>query len=192
MRTLAFASSNSHKLKEAQEILSEWKLVSPADLGILDFHPEETGTTFLENARIKSTALFQLTRLPSIADDSGLEVYALGGEPGVYSARYGGENLSDRQRAERILTRMQGVRDRRARFQCVIYFVSELGERAFTGTVEGIIGESYVEGNGFGYDPIFFYPPLNKCFSELTPQEKNKISHRARALREFAESSIDF
>ncbi len=127
-----------------------------------------------------------MTQIPSLADDSGICVDSLEGQPGVYSARFGGTNLNDRQRAELLLEKLKFESNRIARFVSVISFTNAEGTVQFEGRVEGEISKIYNEsGQGFGYDPIFFYPPLNRCFSELNMEEKNKISHRSKALLKF-------
>jgi XTP/dITP diphosphohydrolase len=190
---IALATGNSHKIQELQSLLSKeltnftsWKVLSPQDAGVKDFAPEEIGSSFEENARIKSESLFAMTQIPSLADDSGICVDSLEGQPGVYSARFGGKNLNDRQRAELLLEKLKFESNRIARFVSVISFTNAEGTVQFEGRVEGEISKIYNEsGQGFGYDPIFFYPPLNRCFSELNMEEKNKISHRSIALLKF-------
>ncbi|MCC5815103.1 MAG: RdgB/HAM1 family non-canonical purine NTP pyrophosphatase [Leptospira sp.] len=184
---LALASGNQHKIIELATLLSPlgWDVSSPKDLGVLDFDPEENGVSFEENAHIKSQALFEITGLPSLADDSGLVVEALNGEPGIYSARYGGKALNDRDRAELVLEKMSNISNRNAYFICVLSFRDPTGIYSFEGIVNGKIGSNYQEGNGFGYDPIFFHPGLNRYFSEISSEEKNKISHRGIALQKF-------
>lgn len=162
-----------------------WDVYSPLDLGVKEFSPIEGGQSFQENASIKSNALFHLTNIPSLADDSGLIVNALNGEPGIYSARYGGEGLSDRDRALFLLDNMDGRSDRSAIFACSLAFTDKSGTIFFDGFVEGEISNQYMDGGGFGYDPIFFYPPKNCHFSELSPEEKNSLSHRGIALKKF-------
>ncbi|AVQ10906.1 Non-canonical purine NTP pyrophosphatase [Leptospira santarosai] len=185
MKQIAFATNNQHKVKEVDSILFELgiQILAPKDLKI-SFNIEETGSTFAENALIKARELFRLTKLPSIADDSGICVSALGGEPGVYSARFGGPGLKDEDRTLLLLEKMKGKSDRRAHYVCVIAFVDETTERIFEGGCEGIISEEYdrVGIYGFGYDPIFIYLPFQKPFSQVSEAEKNSISHRRKAL----------
>ncbi|EKO78973.1 MULTISPECIES: RdgB/HAM1 family non-canonical purine NTP pyrophosphatase [unclassified Leptospira] len=185
MKQIAFATNNQHKVKEVDFILFELgiQILTPKDLKI-SFNVEETGSTFAENALIKARELFRLTKLPSIADDSGICVSALGGEPGVYSARFGGPGLKDEDRALLLLEKMKGKSDRRAHYVCVIAFVDETTERIFEGGCEGIISEEYdrVGMYGFGYDPIFIYLPFQKPFSQVPESEKNSVSHRKKAL----------
>ncbi|EKS07091.1 RdgB/HAM1 family non-canonical purine NTP pyrophosphatase [Leptospira santarosai] len=185
MKQIAFATNNQHKVKEVDSILFELgiQILTPKDLKI-SFNAEETGSTFAENALIKARELFRLTKLPSIADDSGICVSALGGEPGVYSARFGGPGLKDEDRALLLLEKMKGKSDRKAHYVCVIAFVDETTERIFEGGCEGIISEEYdrVGIYGFGYDPIFIYLPFQKPFSQVPESEKNSVSHRKKAL----------
>lgn len=147
--------------------------------------PEETGTTFEENARQK--ALYYSRFCPAdswvIAEDSGLCVESLGGAPGVRSARYAGESARDADNISRLLQELHGIKNRQACFMTVIALVGK-GQviQTFSGRVDGHIAEKPVGHNGFGYDPVFYYPPLNRCFAELSPTEKNEVSHRAKAM----------
>ena len=184
---LALASNNQNKIFEFKKILTTgFSLLTPKELGLV-FEVEETESTFEGNARLKSEHLYRISRLPSIADDSGICVNALGGKPGVYSARYGKPGFTDRDRTEFILKETKGNPDRAAYYFCCIAYTDASGTKFFTGKCEGLLAEDYDEsGNGFGYDPIFIYPPLAKRFSQISPEEKNKVSHRGIALREFA------
>ena len=178
------ASKNKHKITEFERILTPLGigLICP-DIGEI----EETGTTFIENARIKALAAMEITGKPSIADDSGLEIDALDGRPGVYSARYAGENAADRDRINKVLREMEGVTDRTARFVCAICCVFEDGtEITAIGTCEGEIAYEPAGENGFGYDPVFVIG-TGRTFAELTDREKDEISHRGKALCEFNE-----
>jgi len=187
---ILIATQNKHKLEELQLILAGHHLLSPADLSI-DFDFEETGTSFLENSLGKASALFNLTGKPVLADDSGLIVPALGGEPGVYSARYGakpgGENLEASERNAYLLNKMDGITDRSALFTCCMTLILN-PYRLFTvqESVEGIITHVPSGSNGFGYDPLFFLESYNKTVAELPKAEKNKISHRAVAGKRMA------
>lgn len=183
---LLIASSNRGKLREYQELLRglPLKLVLPADLGIgeVDF---ESGSTFEENAYLKAMGYSRLSGLATLADDSGLQVDALNGRPGVYSARYGGKT-TDQGRVELLLQELKDVPwdKRTARFRCVIAIESGRNmTKSFlcSGECEGIICLEAKGNSGFGYDPVFFVPELNRTMAELTAEEKNKISHRARA-----------
>lgn len=184
-KKLALATNNSHKVRELRQLLEGWEILTPSELGLDGFDPAETGDSFRANALIKAQALFDRIHMPSLADDSGLVVSALGGEPGIYSARYGGKGLTDRERALLVLEKMQGQSFRSARFQASLCYVDPSGSHFFDGIVEGEIGSLYQEGGGFGYDPIFFYPPFQRYFSELSSEEKNSISHRGKALQKF-------
>lgn len=148
----------------------------------------ETGSTFAENALLKARYYHRVSMLPTIADDSGLEVEALGGAPGICSARYAGPAAGDADRIERLLDEMKAIPDqgRGARFTCAAAFVWDSGEKVFLDHVQGAILESARGVNGFGFDPIFFYEPLGRSFAELTPSEKAKVSHRGRAFRRLA------
>jgi XTP/dITP diphosphohydrolase len=149
--------------------------------------PEETGSTFEENAELKALYYSQFTKEPVFADDSGLEADALGCEPGVFSARYAGENATEAQNNALLLERLKGASNRRGRFVCAIA-LAQTGRLISTvrGTVEGEILEAPRGANGFGYDPLFFYPPLNCGFAELASEEKFQVSHRGKALRALA------
>ena len=184
------ASKNSHKLGEMSAILGQYgvrlRLQSELDL---DLDVEETGATFEENAKLKAAAVMRASGLPAIADDSGLEVDALGGAPGIYSARYGGDaSKNDRQRYELLLDNLKGIpmAERTARFVCVIAAIWPDGRRiCVRGTCEGLILERPGRDNGFGYDPVFYVPEEGMTFSEMPQARKNEISHRANALRLF-------
>jgi XTP/dITP diphosphohydrolase len=187
MRSLLLATSNLHKLEEFRAIFSDipLRLLSLSDLQ-LAIEVEETGTTFAENAEMKARSYAQVSNILTLADDSGLEIDALGGAPGVRSARYLGSETSYEERFNVILEQLKGfpVDQRTARFRCVI----ALAEPSATihmveGVVEGVIADRPRGTNGFGYDPIFYIPELGKTFAELAPEYKNRISHRARAAQ---------
>ncbi len=154
--------------------------------------PEETGDTFSENSIIKARAVFSATRSAApnsavLADDSGLEVAALGGKPGVRSARYAGENSTDGENVDKLLSALGAEKDRRARFVCHLTVILPSGGAvAGRGVCEGEIAEEKRGAGGFGYDPVFFLPSLNKTMAELEPEEKNRLSHRAAAAKEIA------
>lgn len=174
MKKIVLASNNVGKLKEFREILKGYEIVTPKDVGV-DFDVEETGETFYENALIKARALYEMCRLPTIADDSGLCVDVLDGAPGVYSARYEGGMT-------RLLKELDGVKNRAAHFtSCIVYYDGESVTEA-TGYVYGRIAEAPDGDNGFGYDPVFISDELGKTFGRATADEKNAISHRRRAL----------
>ncbi len=182
------ASHNKGKLRELQSILSELgvEVVLQSELGI-DLEPEETGTTFEENSLIKASAIMKASGLPTIADDSGFCVDALNGAPGVYSARYGG-GVSDGEKNQMILQEMSGKSERTCRFVCALTCCFPGGDiLTARGTCEGTVAFEPEGENGFGYDPIF-YVPIKECtFAQLTQEEKNGLSHRGTALRQFAE-----
>lgn len=180
------ATNNQHKLKEIKEILgSKIEIVSLADLN-LSIDVEETGTTFLENSLIKARAVCTLSGLPTLADDTGLMVDALNGEPGVYSARYAGVEHNDKANREKLLANLKNVEyeNRTASFHTVISIVYPDGkELTANGSVSGHILFEEVGSGGFGYDSIFYADELEKSFAEASDEEKNSISHRGRALR---------
>ena len=181
------ASQNRHKLQEIQAILAPYdiQLVLQSELG-LHIDVEETGTTFEENSELKARAVMEATGMPAIADDSGICVDALGGEPGIYSARYGApECVTDEDRLYHLLKNLRGIRaeERTARFVCVITLLWPDGRKLVAkGSCEGLITFEPRGENGFGYDPIFFSPAHGCTLAQLPPEEKNKISHRANAL----------
>ena len=184
---VVLASHNQKKMVEMKAILSQMgvEVLSQAEVG-MDLEPEETGTTFEENARIKAQAVMQATGLPAIADDSGLMVDALGGDPGVSSARYGGPGLDDTGRWQLLLKNMAGESNRACKFVSVICCAfPDGGEVMARGECPGILAQGPSGDGGFGYDPIFYLPQLGKTMAQLTPAEKNQISHRARALAGF-------
>ena len=184
---VVLASHNQKKMVEMKAILSQMgvEVLSQAEVGV-DLEPEETGTTFEENARIKAQAVMQATGLPAIAYDSGLMVDALGGDPGVYSARYGGPGLDDTGRWQLLLKNMAGESNRACKFVSVICCAfPDGGEVMARGECPGILAQGPSGDGGFGYDPIFYLPQLGKTMAQLTPAEKNQISHRARALAGF-------
>lgn len=180
------ASNNGHKIKEIKEILGDFfEVVSLREAGV-ESDPEETGATFEENARIKAVAGMKASGMPCIADDSGLEVFALDGLPGVMSARYAGGHGDDSANNEKLLRELENASDRSARYVCVICMAFPNGhEIVARGECRGtILKEARGEG-GFGYDPLFFFPQFGKTFAEITAEEKNEVSHRKAALREF-------
>ena len=189
---VVLASKNPHKLKEISQITEKFgiDLVLQSELGV-DIDVEETGTTFEENSFIKAEAVMKATGLPALADDSGIAVDALNGEPGVYSARYGfDESLDDWGRLELLLKNTEHVPDgqRQAQFVCVITFVTPDGKTIQArGEIHGELTRAPAGKNGFGYDPIFYYPPLGMTTAELSEEQKNQVSHRANALKLFYE-----
>ncbi|HAR6172366.1 XTP/dITP diphosphatase [Staphylococcus pseudintermedius] len=182
MADIVIASSNQGKINDFKVIFSEDNVIGINEM-IEDFDVEETGTTFEENARLKSEAAAKLLNATVIADDSGLEVAALNGEPGVYSARYAGVQKSDEANIEKVLKGLENEENRAARFVCVISMTTATGETTtFKGTVEGEITLSQIGENGFGYDPIFLIPERQKTMAQLTAEEKSEISHRRKAI----------
>lgn len=183
------ASQNKKKLEEMNAILSDLgiEVLSEIQAGV-DVEVEETGATFEENALLKATAVMKASGLPAIADDSGLCVDALGGAPGVYSARYGGEGLDDAGRSRLVLENVRGQLSRACGFVCAICCVFPNGDTLTArGECRGTLAYAPRGENGFGYDPIFFLPEEKKTFAQLTAEEKSRISHRGKALREFAQ-----
>lgn len=183
---LVLASNNAGKIRELQVLLSPlgFEIVAQGALGIPD--AEETGSSFLENALIKARHAATLSGLPAIADDSGLEVDALDGAPGVYSARYAGLSASDGDNIDKLLAALSGVEAgrRSARFRCVMVFVRDAGDAdpvVAEGCWEGRIGEACRGEGGFGYDPVFIVPETGLSAAELSPEDKNRLSHRGQA-----------
>ncbi len=191
MRTLVFATGNMNKLREIKEILADLnvEILSMKEAGI-DIDIVEDGKTFEENALIKARAVCKASGHLALADDSGLEVDALNKEPGIYSARYMGEDTSYDIKNQNIIDRLEGVPDekRTARFVCAMAAVFPDGtEKTFVRNMEGRIGYEIAGENGFGYDPIFYLPEYGKTSAEISPEEKNAISHRGQALRALAD-----
>ena len=184
---LVLASKNAKKLAEMNDILSHLgiEVCSEADAGV-DIEVEETGTTFEENSLLKAKAVMEASGLPAIADDSGLCVDCLNGAPGVYSARYGGEELDDPGRCRLLLANMRGQMTRSAKFVSVITCCFPNGDvLTARGECPGTIAYAPMGTGGFGYDPVFFIPELKKTFAQLAPEEKNAVSHRGKALENF-------
>lgn len=194
MITLLLATRNLGKKREIQSCLQEKQLpirllsLTEADV---QADVDESGTTFLENARLKADFFSRLTGLDTLGDDSGLEVMALENRPGVFSARYAGAGASDDERIAKLLAELMASQDRRARFVSAVC-LSRAGHplKSFTGLVRGEILREKKGSHGFGYDPLFYYPPLGKTFAEMSLEEKNRVSHRARALRQVREFII--
>ncbi|MBE6087586.1 MAG: XTP/dITP diphosphatase [Clostridium beijerinckii] len=195
MKKLILASNNKKKIKEMKEILKEIDIeVRSLEDERINIDVVEDGKTFEENAKKKAKEIYEylLERKDSnfivLADDSGLEVNYLNGEPGIYSARYAGEHGNDSKNNEKLLNKLKGVlkSNRGAKFICQLAMFTDKGEYfKVTGEVEGYIIEELHGDWGFGYDPLFFYEPLDKTFAELTSEEKNEISHRGKALKEL-------
>ena len=181
---LLVATSNKHKLQEIRQILSPFHITvyGLSDLNINVGEVEENGSTYYENALIKAKAIQQVTKMPLIADDSGLEILALDNKPGLHSARYAEECGGHANAIKEILKNLEG-KDRRARFVCDVVLLNvEDKPLLFEGIVPGRIGESPDGVGGFGYDPIFICDELNKSYASLTQEEKNRVSHRGKAL----------
>jgi XTP/dITP diphosphohydrolase len=186
------ATHNQGKIKEFQALLA------PLNINVLSFHdlsPEqllhvvEDGETFEENALKKAQAYFDALGIPALADDSGIEVDALDGAPGIYSARYAGEDCNDQQNNEKLISELKGVPlgERTARFVCVIAFITKEGSIVSKGVLEGVVLEETKGQHGFGYDPLFYIPALDLTTAELSPEHKNKISHRSKALQQLVQ-----
>jgi len=187
------ATNNKHKLEEIGQMLTGYSLeiLSMKDVSLDGLEIIEDGASFEENAIIKAKAVMERTGLLALADDSGLEVEALDNKPGIYSARFAGEQGNDKANNEKLLKLLEAIpqEERRARFVCVIAAVFPNGETVTVrGECYGIIGFEEKGATGFGYDPLFIVPELNKTFAELGSEAKNKISHRARALEELKEA----
>ena len=186
-RPLVLATRNKGKIAEFKELFSRTDI----ELRNLDdFGPippvVEDGETFEENAVIKARFTARVLGLPAVADDSGLTVKALGGEPGVFSARYAGESATDRENNLKLLNRMKGIDEREGAFICVLAIAVPRGPALiYEGICEGIISKELTGGQGFGYDPLFYYPPLKKTFAQMTQTEKNHVSHRGKAMAEL-------
>ena len=188
IQAIVLATHNRDKREELQEALSEFmvEILSLNDFPFIG-EIEEVGQTLLENSMIKAKTVHNLTQLPVIADDTGLEVEALNGAPGIYAARYAGEDVTYEDNVNKLLAEMENIplENRKAQFRTVISFVDKDRELWTEGRIKGIIGESAKGKNGFGYDSVFFVPELEKTFSELSIGEKNKISHRGLAMKKF-------
>ena len=186
---LVLATRNAGKTREIREFLRDF----PVEIKNLDdFGPlppvEEDGTTFDENAYKKASFTAKILGLPALADDSGLEVEALGGAPGVHSARYAGPHATDAENNAKLLRKMEGEINRAAVFVCVISLAVPSGAAlTYEARCEGLIAEAPGGNKGFGYDPLFYYPPLNRTFAQLSAEEKNRVSHRGKAVAELKE-----
>ncbi len=184
---IVLATRNKGKIAEIADLLKDFPVVlkNPDNFGPLP-DVEEDGCTFDENAYKKASFYARILGFPALADDSGLTVAALNGAPGVLSARYAGENASDKERCAKLLRAMEGLSDRQAAFECVLSFAFPTGPAlTYEARCEGLITKRPMWANGFGYDPIFYYPPLKKTFAQLTREEKSRVSHRGLALNEF-------
>ncbi|EOC1279548.1 XTP/dITP diphosphatase [Cronobacter turicensis] len=193
MQKVVLATGNAGKVRELASLLQEFGLdvVAQTELGVES--AEETGLTFIENAILKARHAAQVTGFATIADDSGLSVDALGGAPGIYSARYAGSDASDRENLEKLLVALHDVPDeqRQAQFHCVLVYIRHAEDPTplvFHGVWSGVITRAPAGQGGFGYDPIFFVPSLGKTAAELTREEKSAISHRGQALKLLLEA----
>lgn len=189
MQTIILASNNKNKLREISEKVKTFniKIISQSEAGY-DIEVEETGKTFQENAILKAETIYKIANTPVIAEDSGLEIDALNGEPGVYTARYAGPNATSKDRIEKVLNLLKNVEDskRTARFKCALCYIDKKEEKhIFEETCEGKITNEPSGTNGFEYDPIFLYG--TKTFAQMTEEEKNKISHRGKTINKFIE-----
>ena len=189
LMTLVIATSNPGKTAEIRDMLQNFpvNIKSLADFGPIPPVVED-GETFDDNAYKKASFVSKVLGLPALADDSGLVVEALGGAPGVYSARYAGENATDEQRYTKLLSEMKGQTNRKAAFECVLSIAVPSGPAlTYEASCEGLIADAPAGEGGFGYDPIFYYAPLKKTFARLTREEKSRVSHRGKALQELRE-----
>lgn len=189
IKEVVLATGNEGKIREFSRLL-EGVFDKITSLRDLESPPEvvEDGATFRENALKKAHAIARYSGKPALADDSGLAVDALGGSPGVYSARYAGEEATDRDNIKKLLRELEGAQDRKAQFVCCLALVTPAGDEiVVTGTCEGVISDEPAGKGGFGYDPVFYLPELGKTMAEIPPELKNKISHRARAAEALIE-----
>ena len=185
--SIVIATRNKGKVNEIRELLKSYDI----DIkGLDDFGPipevKEDGNTFEDNAYLKASFTAKVLGLPALADDSGLVVEALDGAPGIYSARYAGESATDQENNIKLLKEMNGKTNRKAHFETAIIIAVPRGPAlTYIGKVEGEIAESPEGDNGFGYDPLFYYPPMSKTFARMSPDEKNSVSHRGKAMRDL-------
>lgn len=187
MTEIIFATNNAHKLAEVQAVLGDgFRLLTPAECGITEDIPE-TQPTLEGNAAQKARYIFERTHKNCFADDTGLEVTALEGAPGVRSARYASDGHDFEANNRLLLNNLKGITDRRARFRTAICLILDGREHRFEGVVEGRIAEKPSGAGGFGYDPLFVPEGFNRTFAEMTADEKNEVSHRGRAVRKLAQ-----
>ncbi|GAA0717921.1 XTP/dITP diphosphatase [Clostridium malenominatum] len=197
MKKLVIASNNKNKIKEIKEILGRLNIhvISLNEAGI-DIDVEETGESFIENSYIKAKAIFNLVKDKGymvLADDSGLSVEALGGAPGIYSARFAGEHGNDKKNNEKLLREMKNMENRKGKFICAMsLIIDENNSIKVQGEIEGIILEEERGKNGFGYDPLFYYPQYEVSFGEMNGELKNNISHRREALNMLEREIKDY
>jgi XTP/dITP diphosphohydrolase len=192
---LIIATHNNDKEKELKSVLDDF----PIEVMSLDQFPEigeieETGSTLYENAKLKAVTVNKITNMPCLGDDTGLEVDALSGAPGVYSSRYAGENVSYENNVTKLLRELRSTpyEKRTARFRTIIFYTDGDRELYTQGEIQGVITENSRGTNGFGYDPVFYIPEVKKTMAELTSAEKNKLSHRGQAMRKFRKLLLDF
>ncbi|NPE54194.1 XTP/dITP diphosphatase [Dickeya dadantii] len=193
MQNVVLATGNAGKVRELAGLLADFGLDVVAQTALGVDSAEETGLTFIENAILKARHAARETGLPAIADDSGLAVDALGGAPGIYSARYAGEDASDRQNLDKLLAALDNVPDeqRQASFHCVLVYLRHADDPTplvCHGSWQGVIARTPVGAGGFGYDPVFFVPSIGKTAAELSREEKNALSHRGQALRQLLDA----
>ncbi|MEI7254486.1 XTP/dITP diphosphatase [Dickeya dadantii] len=193
MQNVVLATGNAGKVRELAGLLADFGLDVVAQTALGVDSAEETGLTFIENAILKARHAARETGLPAIADDSGLAVNALGGAPGIYSARYAGEDASDRQNLDKLLAALDNVPDeqRQASFHCVLVYLRHADDPTplvCHGSWQGVIARTPVGAGGFGYDPVFFVPSFGKTAAELSREEKNALSHRGQALRQLLDA----
>lgn len=191
MKSLIFATANAHKLAELRAILPQFTIKSLTDIGIHEDIPE-TGLTLEENAYIKAKYLYDRTGAPSFSEDTGLEVMALDGQPGVHTARYAGDQRNPNDNMAKLLQALSNKADRTAQFRTVIAMVEDGNVKYFEGIVKGRIALEKSGNEGFGYDPIFIPDGYDHTFADLSSDIKNQISHRARAVQKLVEFLIDF
>lgn len=189
MRTIILASNNEHKVKEISDKVKEYNIkVIPQSEAGYGIEVEETGKTFIENAILKAESIYKFSGMPVIADDSGLEIDKLNGEPGVYTKRYAGPNATDKDKIEKVLSLLKDTEDsqRTARFKCAICYIDKKGEKhIFEESCEGKITHKPCGTDGFAYDPIFLYD--TRTFAQMSTDEKNKVSHRGKAISKLIE-----
>ena len=192
---LIIATHNNDKEKELKSVLDDF----PVEVMSLDQFPEigeieETGSTLYENAKLKAVTVNKITNMPCLGDDTGLEVDALSGAPGVYSSRYAGENVSYEDNVMKLLRELRSTPSdkRTARFRTIIFYTDGDRELYTQGEIQGVITENPRGTNGFGYDPVFYIPEVKKTMAELTSAEKNILSHRGQAMRKFRKLLLDF
>ncbi|MCA7011117.1 XTP/dITP diphosphatase [Dickeya dadantii] len=193
MQNVVLATGNAGKVRELAGLLADFGLDVVAQTALGVDSAEETGLTFIENAILKARHAARETGLPAIADDSGLAVNALGGAPGIYSARYAGEDANDRQNLDKLLVALDNVPDeqRQASFHCVLVYLRHADDPTplvCHGSWQGVIARTPVGAGGFGYDPVFFVPSIGKTAAELSREEKNALSHRGQALRQLLDA----